>query len=145
VSEPRAIVDRWMAAALALAGLAFAGFDALAVRPEMLSLARNGRRAAGTVVAAGGAVRSVVPRRTSLSIEVDDPELGPQRIDGSGGVEIGGRVEVLCSTPAGRCEPIAAVAAYERWPRTPGMVRAAALLGAAGVMAALARRRRAPG
>jgi hypothetical protein len=108
----RAVVDRWMAAALALAGLGFAGFDALAVRPEMLSLARSGRRATGTVVASGGTVKSV---------------------------------EVLCSTPTGRCEPLARVAAYERWPRTPGMIRAGALLGAAGVMAVFARRRRAPG
>jgi hypothetical protein len=134
-----------MAAALALAGLGFAGFDALAVRPEMLSFARSGRRATGTVVASVGTVKSTVPRRSPFSIAVDDPELGPQVVDGSGGVDAGGRVEVVCSTPARRCEPLARVAAYERWPRTPGMVRAAALLGGASVMALFARRRRAPG
>jgi hypothetical protein len=138
----RAIVDRWLAVALALAGLGFGAFDAFAVRPEMSSFARTARRETGTVVASGGSAKSASPRRGAWSVAVDDPELGPQLADGGGGAAEGARVAVLCSTPAHRCETLARVAAYERWPLVPGMARAAALLAGAAVMAVFTRRGR---
>jgi hypothetical protein len=128
---------------LGLLGVGFGGFDALLVRPAMLSFARTGRPATGTVLAKAAAVKVVRPVRGHGEISVDDAELGAQLLDGDGRVPVGGQVAVLCSTPAGRCERIALVEAYGRWPRTPNMARAAALLAAAAVMAAVGRRLRA--
>ena len=134
-----------VAVAIAVLGVAFGGFDAVVVRPAMLSFARTGRRATGTVFERTGMIRPVPPRRSRSAIEVDDTELGLQLVDGSGNVAADGREEVLCSTPAGRCERLALVTAYsERWPYTPNMMRAVMIVAVAAIVAAVARWRRAP-
>jgi hypothetical protein len=135
-------VARSLAVLCAVLGLGFGAFDALAVRPEMLALARTGRRQTGTVIDTAGRVKAVPPRRARWTIAVDDPELGPQLVDGDGAVGAGGRVDVLCSTPARRCERQSLVAAYERWPRTPNMARAAVLFLAGAVATRVTRPRR---
>jgi hypothetical protein len=135
------LVRRWLAVALALVGIGFAGFDALLVRPAMQSVARTGRRATGTVLPKSGGWKGMPPGREHGEISVDDPELGPQLADGDGSAPVGARVEVLCSTPERRCERLALVTAYEHWPRTPALGRATALLVAAALVGLVARTR----
>jgi hypothetical protein len=137
----RRIFGGWLPVLLAVLALAFAGFDAFVVRPAMVSLAATGRKATGTVLSSGGATR-IAFRRASSAIGVDDAELGWQLVDGAAGERVGARVAVLCSTPAGRCEPAARVSSYvARWPLSAGMIRAAALLSLAVIGAVVTRRR----
>jgi hypothetical protein len=132
---------RGLTVLLALAAVGFAGFDALVTRPAMTAFARAGRPASGKALALTSRVKAVSPRRGSRAIAVDDAELGEQLVDGDGSEREGESVAVLCSTPIGRCERAALVAAYvERWPRTPAMARAAALVALAAIGGYASRR-----
>jgi hypothetical protein len=137
----RRIFRGWLPVLLVILALGFAGFDSFVVRPAMVSLAATGRKVTGTVLSSGGATR-IAFRRASSAIGVDDAELGWQLVDGPGGESVGARVAVLCSTPAGCCEPAARVSSYvARWPLSAGMIRAAALLSLAIIGAVVTRRR----
>jgi hypothetical protein len=136
------LVDRWLAIALAVVALGFAAFDAFVARPAMVALSRDGRRVTGMAIAAGAGHKGIPPHRGE-QVTVDDPELGPQLVDGGGAVD-GSSVEVLCSTTERRCERLAVVSAYDRWPRTPNMLRAAGLMVAAVIVALGMRRPRSP-
>jgi hypothetical protein len=136
-----ALLRPWLAVALAVVAVGLGAFDALAVRPAVVAIARTGRRATGTVLPRGGGWKGLPPGREHGEIAVDDAELGAQLADGDGSVPVGGHVDLLCSTPERRCERLALAAAYERWPRTPAMARAAALFAAAALAAFLTRKR----
>jgi hypothetical protein len=130
----------WLPALLAILGLGFGAFDALWVRPAMKMFAATGRPIEGTAISTGAAVKGVPPRHHHIAISVEDPELGWQVVDGSGGEASGASVALLCSTLAGRCERRARVAGYtERWPLTTGMGRAAFLLALAAVASFMTR------
>ena len=137
----REVVGRRGPVLLAGLALAFGIYDAFVVRPAMVSYAATGRRATGTVLSSVGGNKNG-SRRASAAIGVDDAALGWQLVDGNGGEAVGDRVELLCSTPVGRCETAARVSAYVNgWPFSAGMIRAGVLLSVAALAAFLTRRR----
>jgi len=138
----------WIASLLALVGIASIGFERFVARPDVVRFSKEGRRVAGTVLAAPPANVSdsrAGGRRNRSLVGVNDQELGPQVVSVYGALPKETTVPMLCLTPAGRCMSGADVSErLDLWPLTPLMLSGTAELGLATLFALVVRRRRTP-
>ena len=149
--SPKALaraVTPWIALLLAIVGGGSIAFEGLVARPEIVRLAREGRRVSGTVLSVSDVVqtgkRAGGDRNRSL-VAVNDEILGVQVVSVYGVLQKDSPVPMICATPARRC--LSAAEVNERmdlWPLTPLMLGGATELGLAALIAVAARRRLRP-
>ena len=107
--SPRSLaraVAPWLALILLVIGAGSIAFDRLALRPEIIRFANEGRPVVGRVGKSSVSdpwpgERGKTANRSLVAVE--DPELGMQLLSIYGSLPVGTIVPALCLTPARRC------------------------------------------